>query len=701
MKKFFARESGIRLTGINRRDIMWRQFSNIQYSTSRGLYVIVCVLYILVLSLPITIVNAEETPSVPETAASATQPEAPVPETVTPSPTTSSPTAEQTTQTTPTTEEKDNKYTYNPTTGKWENGTYAWDPNTQQTAPLSQPNYSYNPETNRWDTTDWVYSPEESKYIPPTQAKPSVVVPSANVNIIQPVSESLPTNQAISISQPESRDELKINQPSNNDYYNLFFNANISTTHSSHAISGNASILQNTLAGNAISGDASAMVNIINMIQSVWGWQGLLPEFYTANIQGDYYGDILINPTNLASNSGCNCQDTLVNSTINASIENNVDLIAKSGDVVVANNTQAGDARSGDATAIANIINLINTSMVAGKSFIGNININGNLEGDILMPENFLDSLVASNIPSMDVSLKNTGINLNDSTQITNNINTIATSGEANVNNNTQAGSATSGDAQTNVRIFNLTNRSVVGQNALLVFVNVAGEWAGFITDAPSGATVAMLGSGITKNTCMICSASGTTADLESKTSITNNIDINATTGSADVSHNTIAGSATSGDATAMANTANFSTSNVSFSGWFGILFINVLNNWLGSFGTNTAYGNSPKQSTPQSTYYSTNKSVPNTGMVYGASVGASSNQQKPKIRAYSVSFAKDKSGNIVLASAEKVPTQSHQSNALGLTKDSLSKKNNTLLIALASLLASAGLAGIAYKMKL
>ena len=323
MKKFFARESGIRLTGINRRDIMWRQFSNIQYSTSRGLYVIVCVLYILVLSLPITIVNAEETPSVPETTASATQPEAPVPETVTPSPTTSSPTAEQTTQTTPTTEEKDNKYTYNPTTGKWENGTYAWDPNTQQTAPLSQPNYSYNPETNRWDTTDWVYSPEESKYIPPTQAKPSVVVPSANVNIIQPVSESLPTNQAISISQPESRDELKINQPSNNDYYNLFFNANISTTHSSHAISGNASILQNTLAGNAISGDASAMVNIINMIQSVWGWQGLLPEFYTANIQGDYYGDILINPTNLASNSGCNCQDTLVNSTINASIENN------------------------------------------------------------------------------------------------------------------------------------------------------------------------------------------------------------------------------------------------------------------------------------------------------------------------------------------------------------------------------------------
>src|SRR5690606_1663931 len=123
-------------------------------------------------------------------------------------------------------------------------------------------------------------------------------------------------------------------------------------------------------------GDASAMVNIINMIQSVWGWQGLLPEFYTANIQGDYHGDILINPTNLASNSGCNCQDTLVNSTINASIENNVDLIAKSGDVVVANNTQAGDARSGDATAIANIINLINTSMVAGKSFIGNININ-------------------------------------------------------------------------------------------------------------------------------------------------------------------------------------------------------------------------------------------------------------------------------------------------------------------------------------
>src|SRR5690606_26762954 len=88
-----------------------------------------------------------------------------------------------------------------------------------------------------------------------------------------------------------------------------------------------------------------------------------------------------------------------------------------------------------------------------------------------------------------------------DTQSIVNNINTAAASGNANVSNNTQAGNATTGDAQTNVTILNLTGRNVVAANSLLVFVNVLGEWVGVIVDAPAGSTSAALGTGVTENT--------------------------------------------------------------------------------------------------------------------------------------------------------------------------------------------------------
>jgi len=48
-------------------------------------------------------------------------------------------------------------------------------------------------------------------------------------------------------------------------------------------------------------------------------------------------------------------------------------------------NTTAGSATTGDAAAIANIVNVINSIIGAGQSFIGTININGNLDGEILL----------------------------------------------------------------------------------------------------------------------------------------------------------------------------------------------------------------------------------------------------------------------------------------------------------------------------
>src|SRR5690606_8694589 len=130
------------------------------------------------------------------------------------------------------------------------------------------------------------------------------------------------------------------------------------------------------------------------------------------------------------------------------------------------------------ATAVANVVNMMNSAIATGNSFLGILNIHGNLEGDILLPPNLLETLLASNIPRTTISTgelveNEVDAEFTNSHSIVNNVNASATSGEAVVAGNTKAGNATTGNAQTDVTIFNLTGHNVVGKNSLLVFVNV------------------------------------------------------------------------------------------------------------------------------------------------------------------------------------------------------------------------------------
>jgi hypothetical protein len=109
------------------------------------------------------------------------------------------------------------------------------------------------------------------------------------------------------------------------------------------------------------------------------------------------------------------------------------------------------------------------------------------------------------------------------------------------------------------------------------------------IVNAPTGATAAALGGG----NCSASAMSADNTDVNSTTNmaINNNVKVNAQSGDSSVTQNTKAGNATTGDATASANIANIANSSLSFSSWFGILFINVFGSWQGSFGVNTSAG--------------------------------------------------------------------------------------------------------------
>ncbi len=465
-----------------------------------------------------------------------------------------------------------NTFHYNATTGLWENDYYTWDPTTKQTTPKAT-TYTYNPNTGKWDTNTWRYDAQTGRYY---EVKPTSATPQPSVTQEPTVSSSAPDKMS--------------NSPTSSTSASTITNAVSST-----AISGNAVVANNTLAGNAQSGNATVTSNTINMLQSSITLNGALPQTFTMDITKDSRGDLVLDPSLFlvqpASASCCGISTTL-NVNNQDQIHNTISLNATSGNATVSGNTQAGNATTGSANAVANVINLANSSIGSASSFLGVINIYSNLDGDILLPPEALQVL-ASNAPTttIDTSTIENGSLLSsftDKQTISNNISTTAISGAASVDNNTQAGGATSGKAATNVTVLNLTGRQVVAANSLLVFVNVLGHWIGLILNEPTGTTAAALSG----DTTSACACRDQNIDATGDTAITNNVDVNAASGDATVTHNTTAGNATSGDASASVNLLNITDSNLSLSNWFGILFINVFGSWTGSFGKDTAAGN-------------------------------------------------------------------------------------------------------------
>ncbi len=505
-------------------------------------------------------------------------------------------------------------FTYDSCTGLWENDYYTWSPVTHMTSPRYPYEYTCNPSTWRWETSVWNYSPVKNAYYPTTVSYASlpaggiVAAGSLDPCASPPVASPNPDNTSIGGSAgPDTT-----NTTGGTSSYASATNSSatavaIANGITSVASSGDANIMNNTTGGSATTGNATVIANILNAVQSQTSLSGGNVATFVANINGDVQGNLIVDPGQLqpASSSDPLSNNSLtVNSQTNGQISNDINLAAATGNATVAKNTSAGNATTGNAMAIADVVNMLDSIVSAGKSFVGVININGNLHGNILVPQSFLDSLVASNAPSTTVALSqsqanNLGITTTNSLATTNNITSSATTGAATVSHNTSAGNATTGNASTKVTVFNLTGSQIIGANCLLVFVNVSGTWVGVIMNAPAGTTAAALGSGITGNT-----VDNAVIDAANNNAITNNINVAATTGDATVDSNTSAGSATTGNASTAVNLLNLNNTQLDLTGWFGVLFINIFGNWYGSFGTvsppiTTSGGPKPVHHTP------------------------------------------------------------------------------------------------------
>ncbi len=346
------------------------------------------------------------------------------------------------------------------------------------------------------------------------------------------------------------------------------------------AQTGDASVTDSNLGGNATTGSASDIADIINALESASSLNSADLSTFIDNLTGNQTGDITLNPADFVglTNSNTSSGPTDATNNNNGTINNTVNLTAASGNANVGNNQTGGNATTGNATTEANIINLLDAMLADNQAFLGIINIYGNLNGNILLPDSLVSGLL-TNPTSGGSAPSNSSItnNLNVNNQVT----LAAATGDATVSNNVNGGSATSGNATTSLNTYNLINSDIIGGNMLLVFVNVSGTWVGFLMNDPAGTTSAALGGQIQQYINQI----PTTITSTNTETINNYVTLSSTTGNATVAYNFNGGNAVSGNATASADIVNIIGSNIDLSGWFGVLIINVFGNWTGSVG--------------------------------------------------------------------------------------------------------------------
>lgn len=373
-----------------------------------------------------------------------------------------------------------------------------------------------------------------------------------------------------------------------------------------------------TSANTNLSGVAVSEFNIVDDTQ-----QDLVLDFASGCISGCGIYDS-VSAANIG-NGADSTNEAAVNQTIDietfqnneAILENNFTFVANSGENQADKNT-GGDSTisTGDANVSANVLNFLNNNL-AGNIILGVVNIFGDLIGDIILPEDQLNTLSASasnsgngadstNLALIDNNFDNTTLQTNDAL-IQNNLEFTANTGGNQTSKNTGGNSSIeTGEADIESQTLNIANSNIDGGNWWLVLVNEAGQWIGKILGSEDESNIAGSqgtqfsvnpdgditvtnqenGAGSTNNAT--ATQTNTTSTIQNNVAqIINNLNLFANTGENSASQNT-GGDSTikTGDANIVANLVNFVNNNIVGNGRLTITIVNVFGSWLGDFVT-------------------------------------------------------------------------------------------------------------------
>ena len=350
--------------------------------------------------------------------------------------------------------------------------------------------------------------------------------------------------------------------------------SNDQTNSPSGASSGNSSSSTQT-------GDAASVVNGQNSVNTTLINSNVI--YQTLNIYVAQNGDLnLSDPFTIATNAiQTHPNDPVINvyvTNINnyVYVANNISSVADTGNNTINGSGSNANINTGNAYSAVSLLNQVNFTATNSQVHIININIFGNLNGNIILPD-----------PSTSANCSGCGISLmaSDSASISNNLNSTADTG-----NNIASGSATiqTGSANSAVNAVNITNANLVGVNSQILYINLLGTWTGnFIgwgnlPPQQGGASMVFFnqGTGGTGTSgCIFCTGN---LNINNNAFVTNNINSVANTGGNLINGN--GGSITTGNAFSVISLINLINTNfVNSFGFFG--FINIFGNWNGNIG--------------------------------------------------------------------------------------------------------------------
>lgn len=331
-------------------------------------------------------------------------------------------------------------------------------------------------------------------------------------------------------------------------------------------------------------GDAAAQSYVYNEVNT-----NIVSDNYqqtVINIEGTSDEDInlleqfqQLNESNPDSNTSGNLE---VNNINDADVSNDVVVEANTGGNTI--QTENGDSgiQTGDATAISDTVNVINTNIVGNNVLFAVINVYGEWNGDLIVPgEGLLEVSPEPTYTTTEI------VNENEA-DIVNNLNTEANTGQNTIESEGSGdASITTGSAISTSEVLNVVNTTIIQNNFFFLLINNLGSWTGKVlnwneedgtyTNIFSYDFGELADGGESLIDGFLSIFNKNTASVE------NNVEVSANTGD-----NTIESSGqnsqsniTTGNAYAQSRAINFVNTNIIGNNWmFGI--VNVMGTWNG-----------------------------------------------------------------------------------------------------------------------
>jgi len=356
-------------------------------------------------------------------------------------------------------------------------------------------------------------------------------------------------------------------------------NNSVAATGENNVETNNADVVVNT-------GSAVAYANVINLINT--NVVGTNLGIYLVNNFDEGWADLDLNQMwlKLINGSGVtvieegssNKKMVIISNNNLARLNNVVTVSAITGGNVVMGGNEVLII-TGDAVAVANVINLVNTNLVGSQFFIGVVNVLGENLGNIVLPNpnNFQNEGKTNGGDG--------GSTINNNQAVLNNTVVAESNSGNNTTVNVNQTEIETGTATTYSSDLSVANLNAELNSQMWLQLNVLGQSSGKIYNWSYPGSVEEINNNqllfvLNENGCLNCQSDNSLLMNNNSAEVTNSILVTADSGG-----NQIIGASSgviqSGSATAIANLTNLINVNIYGSDWFwGI--INILGDWGG-----------------------------------------------------------------------------------------------------------------------